>query len=127
MAEPIRVTPEEVYKKLKSGKVILVCAYEDDAKFKKMQLQGAISLNEFKSKLPSLSKDQEIVFYWAWPKEASAAGQAAKYIEMGYKNAKALGGGIEAWKKAGYPIVNSKWYGSSWGTFADFLPYRFLD
>jgi len=48
MAEPIRLPLEEVYQKLKSGKVILVCAYEDETKFKKMQLQGAISFNEFK-------------------------------------------------------------------------------
>jgi len=27
---------------------------------------------------------------------------------MGYKNAKALLGGVEAWKKAGYPIVKEK-------------------
>ena len=108
MVEPKRASPEEVYQKLKSGTAILVCAYEDDVKFKKLQLQGAISLNEFKSKLPSLAKDQETVFYCAWTKEASAAGQAAKYIEMGYKNAKALLGGIEAWKKAGYPVIEEK-------------------
>jgi hypothetical protein len=92
-----------------------------------MQLEGAISFNEFKSKLPSLSKDQEIVFYWGWAKEASAAGQAAKYIGMGYKNAKALGGGIEAWKKSGYSVIDPKWHGVSWGVLADFLLYRFLD
>ena len=63
MGEPERITPEEVYEKLKSGKALLVCAYEDEAKFKKMHLQGAISFNAFKSKLPSLGKDQEIVFY----------------------------------------------------------------
>lgn len=63
MAEPQRITPEEVYKKVKSGITLLVCAYEDEAKFKKMQLEGAISLNEFKSKLPSLPKHQEIIFY----------------------------------------------------------------
>ena len=63
MTEPIRVAPEEIYEKLKSGKALLVCAYEDESKFKKMQLGGAISFNEFKSKLPSLPKDQEIVFY----------------------------------------------------------------
>jgi hypothetical protein len=63
MTEPIRVTPEEAYEKLKSGKTLLVCAYEDEAKFKKMQLEGAISFDAFKSKLPSLPKDQEIVFY----------------------------------------------------------------
>lgn len=63
MAGPKRITPEEVHRKLKAREVLLVCAYEDDAKFKMMRLQGAISLNEFKSKLPCLAKDQEIVFY----------------------------------------------------------------
>ncbi|HUL23732.1 MAG TPA: ArsR family transcriptional regulator [Thermodesulfobacteriota bacterium] len=63
MEEPKRVTVGEVYDKLKSGKALLVCAYEDEMKFKAMRLGGAISLNEFKSKLSSLAKDQEIVFY----------------------------------------------------------------
>jgi len=63
MAAPERITPEGVYQKLKAGKAMLVCAYEDETKFKKVWLQGAISFNAFKSKLPSLSKDQEIVFY----------------------------------------------------------------
>jgi hypothetical protein len=63
MSEPERVTAEEVHEKLKSGRALLVCAYEDETKFKAMRLEGAISLNEFKSKLPSLAKDQEIVFY----------------------------------------------------------------
>ncbi len=65
MVEPKRVTAEEIHQGLKSGTALLVCAYEDDAKFKRLQLQGAISLNEFKSRLPSLAKDQEIVFYCA--------------------------------------------------------------
>jgi hypothetical protein len=63
MPEPKRITAEEVYDKLKSGKALLVCAYEDEMRFKAMQLEGAISLSEFKSKLSSLSRDQEIVFY----------------------------------------------------------------
>ncbi len=63
MIEPKRISPEEVYQKLILGKALLVCAYEDEANLRKMQLQGAISLNEFKSKLLSLVKDQEIVFY----------------------------------------------------------------
>jgi len=63
MLEPERISPTEVYQKLKTGKALLVCAYEDEEKFKKMQLEGAISFNEFKSRLPSLPKDQEIVFY----------------------------------------------------------------
>jgi hypothetical protein len=58
-----RITPEEAYRKVKAGDILLVCGYEEDAKFKEMQLEGAISFNEFQAKLPSLSKDQEIVFY----------------------------------------------------------------
>ncbi len=63
MSEPKRITAKEVYGELKSGKVLLVCAYEDEMKFKAMRLGGAISLDEFKSKVSSLAKDQEIVFY----------------------------------------------------------------
>ena len=63
MKNPKRVIAGEIYDKLKSGKALLVCAYEDEMKFKAMRLEGAISLNEFKSKLSSLAKDHEIVFY----------------------------------------------------------------
>jgi hypothetical protein len=65
MKEPERIGPEEVHKKLEAGTIILVCAYEDDEKFKTFHLEGAISFTEFKSRLPSLTKDQEIAFYCA--------------------------------------------------------------
>jgi len=63
MEEPRRVTPEEVHQRVKEGRTLLVCAYEDEEKFKRLRLKGAISLGELKSKLSSLSKDQEIIFY----------------------------------------------------------------
>lgn len=63
MAEVIRISPEETRQKLESDSTLLVCAYEDESLFRQFQLEGAISLNEFKSRLPSLEKDQEIVFY----------------------------------------------------------------
>jgi hypothetical protein len=44
---------------------MLVCGYNDEEKFKTMQLEGAISFKEFESRLPELSKDQEIIFYCA--------------------------------------------------------------
>jgi len=63
MTEPIRVKPEEVYPKIKSGEAILVCAYNDDEEYKRINLEGSISLSEFYSKLPHYSKDQEIIFF----------------------------------------------------------------
>jgi rhodanese-related sulfurtransferase len=60
-----RVTPEEIYPKLQSGEALLVCAYDDEAKFQRLRLAGAISLGEFKSLRPTLPQDREIVFYCA--------------------------------------------------------------
>lgn len=65
MAEPTRISPETVRSKVEAGEAILVCAYEDDEKFRKMQLAGAIPLSEFQSRLPALERSREIVFYCA--------------------------------------------------------------
>jgi hypothetical protein len=65
MSEVVRVTPEEIYPRVKSGECLLVCAYESDDTFRTMRLEGAVSLNEFKARVSALSKDQEIVFYCA--------------------------------------------------------------
>jgi rhodanese-related sulfurtransferase len=65
MTEPIRVTPAEVYPKVKAGKVVFVCAYDDDAKYQVMRLEGSIALSDFNARLAQYSKDQEIVFYCA--------------------------------------------------------------
>ena len=65
MRVPERITPEETQKRLKANEALLVCAYGDEETFKRVQLEGAISLREFYSKLPVLPKTQEIVFYCA--------------------------------------------------------------
>ena len=65
MAEPIRIGPDEARRKVKFGMALLVCAYDDEEKFRNMRLEGAISLSEFEGKLPSLSKEQELIFYCA--------------------------------------------------------------
>jgi hypothetical protein len=65
MPEPERISPEEVRKQVKAGTTFLVCAYDDEDQFRTMHLEGAISFGAFKSKFPSLSKDQKMVFYCA--------------------------------------------------------------
>ena len=65
MNASIRLSPREVRKKVTAGSALLVCAYEDEDKFKNNFLEGAISFAEFQSRLPTLSKEQEIVFYCA--------------------------------------------------------------
>jgi hypothetical protein len=65
MNEVPRVPPEEIYPRLRAGEALLVCAYDDEVKFQRLRLAGAISLAEFRSLRPTLPQDQEIVFYCA--------------------------------------------------------------
>ncbi len=58
------VSPRVVRQQLQAGgPTLLVCAYEDDNAFTRMKLEGAISFSEFQSRLPSLEKNQPLVFY----------------------------------------------------------------
>jgi len=65
MIKTDRISVEEAYRRVQAKETLLVCGYNDEEKFKAMKLEGAISFNDFESKLPTLSKDQEIIFYCA--------------------------------------------------------------
>ena len=60
-----RVLPKDVVGKVRSGEVLLVCAYEDEEKFKSFHLEKALSLRQFHRMEGSLDKGKEIVFYCA--------------------------------------------------------------
>ena len=61
----VRITPEETYRHVKTGEALLVCGYEDEETFKTMRLDMAMSFAEFKKRLPTIPKEQEIIFYCA--------------------------------------------------------------
>ncbi len=63
MPEIMRVAPQDIRESVASGRTLLVCAYDDERTYRRMRLEGAISLRELLSRLPSLPRDQEIVFY----------------------------------------------------------------
>jgi hypothetical protein len=58
-----RISPEAARQKVNSGEVLLVCAYDDPGMCNQFHLEGAISLDDLKSR--SLDKSQEIIFYCA--------------------------------------------------------------
>lgn len=58
-----RIAPSEIRERVLSGKSLLICAYDSDAKFQENHLEGGMSLAEFKSRLTGLAKDTELVFY----------------------------------------------------------------
>ena len=64
MIEVKRITPGDAVSKVSSG-AILVCAYESDELFARNHLGGAISLKRFEKLIPSVAKNQEIIFYCA--------------------------------------------------------------
>lgn len=103
MAE--KISPQEARQEVQSGKALLVCAYEDEERYKKVRLEGAISLKEFRNKEQDLSKDQEIIFYCAWHNDATSARVAESFEAQGFSNVKVLAGGVNAWINAGYPVL----------------------
>ena len=62
VAEMSRISPDEALKKVKSGEALLVCAYGDE-KCKTILFEGALLRSEFESRLDTLPKTQEIIFY----------------------------------------------------------------
>jgi len=62
--EAVRISPQETYQQVTSGRAILVCSYDKET-CSKMMLEGAVTREEFESKLPSISKSQPIIFYCA--------------------------------------------------------------
>jgi hypothetical protein len=61
----VRLSPEKVFQKAKSGEAILVCAYENEVAFRAAKLQGAISYEQFTATLASMDVKREIIFYCA--------------------------------------------------------------
>ena len=56
-----RISIEKAQEKVKSGDALLVCSYGGTCE--DVLLEGAILYSELESRLPSLSKNQEIIFY----------------------------------------------------------------
>lgn len=63
MAEIERISVSDARSKVQRNQALLVCAYPEEAKFNAARLDGAISLASFESRVATLPKSQEIVFY----------------------------------------------------------------
>ena len=63
MADIERISAQQAHTRTESNRALLVCAYEDEAKCRMLNLEGSISFATFKSRVESLPKSQEIIFY----------------------------------------------------------------
>lgn len=101
-----RIPVEEAHERLeRNPEGLLVCAYEEPARFEQNRIERAMSLQEFDSRAEFLPHDHEVIFYCACPHEATSASVAEKYQDEGFTRVKVLLGGIDAWKRAGYRVV----------------------
>ncbi len=66
MADPKqvpRVDPETARRDVSAGRALLVCAYDDRQRCRSMMLDGAIDMDELQARLPTMPKDQRMIFY----------------------------------------------------------------
>ena len=63
MADIKRISVQQAYAKTKANQALLVCAYQDEAKCQRLNLDGSISFAALQSRAASLPKTQEIIFY----------------------------------------------------------------
>ena len=63
MADIQRISAQQAHAKSKANQALLVCAYEDEAKCRMLNLDGSISFASLQSRAASLPKTQEIIFY----------------------------------------------------------------
>jgi rhodanese-related sulfurtransferase len=102
----VRITVDEAREKMLSlTPPLLVLAYEDDHKFRTFGIEGAIPFSVLASRLGTLPKDREIIFYCCCPDEVTATALAAKFTADGYQNVMILKGGAQAWVDEGYPLA----------------------
>jgi hypothetical protein len=59
-----KIGAEELQERLASGEdLLLVCAYRDEQKCRKINIEGSIPYSELESRLPRMPKDREIILY----------------------------------------------------------------
>jgi rhodanese-related sulfurtransferase len=105
---PRMISPECAHELLKTDPAaILVCGYEEEEEFRRHDLEGALSLAEFRRRIETFPKDESVVFYCACPHDETAIKRATEYFQQGFVNARILEGGVEAWRKAGYGLVKA--------------------
>ena len=86
---------------------LLVCAYDDEEKFKQNDLEGAIPLRKLRAQENSRQKNWPIIFYCACPHDEGAKERAQEYADKGFTNVKVLKGGVHAWQEAGFSLVGA--------------------
>jgi rhodanese-related sulfurtransferase len=109
--EPSKLTPAQVMAKLDAGELV---AFLDDRSpsawsTSHTKIPGALRVppgeeEQHLAQLAAVPKSATVVTYCTCPDEHSSARVARTLNDRGWREARPLKGGFDAWRKAGYPV-----------------------
>ena len=103
MYSPVTIDVQRAYQKTRAGQATLVCAYQNDEKCRSILLDGALTYSEFLERRKTIPWNREIIFYCTGSHEESST-QRAEQFSGEFLSTRALAGGVDAWREAGFPM-----------------------
>ena len=110
----IRISPEELKQKMEQEKFIILDLRQPEVyESSQEQIKGSIRLDPnddeaIRRMIDNTDKNAAIVGYCTWHNEYTSARVANIFVKHGFHNVRALLGGLQAWKDAGYPVKPKK-------------------
>jgi membrane protein DedA with SNARE-associated domain/rhodanese-related sulfurtransferase len=100
-----RITPDELFGQIESGQAVLVVDLRHPNAIDS-KVRGAVQMTpeELRLREADLPRDRDVVLYCGCPNEGSAAQMALLLEARGFRRARPLLGGIDAWRARGYPV-----------------------
>lgn len=106
--EPLRITVQEVIQRVQSGEPLLFVDARPQKEWDESDVcvPGALHVppDKVEANLERIARWHPIVTYCVLPGEAASAQVARQLMEHGRENVRPLRGGLQAWRKAGYPL-----------------------
>ena len=110
----IRISAQELKEQMEHEEFIILDLRQNDSYDESQeQIPGSIRLDPnddeaIQRMMDSTDKNAAIVGYCTWHSEYTSARVANIFVKQGFQNVRALLGGLQAWKDAGYPVKPKK-------------------
>jgi rhodanese-related sulfurtransferase len=107
---PGKISSQELKKKIDRGDHFILVDARDTNSYESEHMMGAISLplSEVDEKADQLlDRSVDVIVYCNSLACLTSANEVKKLKQMGFRNVQHYAGGIQDWKKAGYPTESS--------------------
>ena len=103
-AEIERITPEELKSKIEKNEPVTIIDARSKSSYgpSDKKIKGAVRIGEenVAARSKDIPRDKEVVVYCACPDDGTSVRVARQLLELGFKRARALKGGWNAWLQA---------------------------